>query len=95
MGNKVKVRARQTRGAGTDAQAGLAEMLVTNYAETKAEYDKLNDDEKAAFDTILGDLAEAFKTGPAMTVELTLNTLEAADCETLFEQLNEQLGNDE
>ena len=40
MGNKVKVRARQTRGSGNDdAQIALNDLLVNQYDNTKSEYD--------------------------------------------------------
>ena len=86
MGNKVRVKARQTRGSGADeAIAGLKQVLVESYDDTKAEYDALPDDEQAKFDDILGSLADPFKQN-AMMVELELNLVD--DAEKRLEELN-------
>ena len=85
MGNKVKAKARHTRGSGNEeALAGLQGILVTNYEDTKAEYDALEDDWKARFDTVLGELADPFKQGKLM-VEMQINTLQESDCEQKLE----------
>ena len=48
MGNKVRVRARQTRGSGADAaRDGLQFILVENYDDTKANYDALGAEQQA------------------------------------------------
>ena len=75
MGNRVRVKARQTRGTGVDESIqGLRQILVENYDSTKAEYDELSDDDRAKFDEVLGDLTDPFKQN-AMMVELELNLL--------------------
>ena len=84
MGNKVRVRARQTRGSGADAaRDGLQFILVENYDDTKENYDKLDEAQRAQFDAIMGeDMAGAFKQSKMM-VELNMNILE--DHEEKFE----------
>ena len=80
MGNRVRVKARQTRGSGVDESIeGLRQILVEDYDATKAEYDELSDDDKGKFDQVLGNLADAFKQN-AMMVELELNLFD--ECET-------------
>ena len=40
MGNKVRVKARSSRGSGTDeAINSLKQILIEHYTDTKAEYD--------------------------------------------------------
>merc|ERR1719222_478136 len=92
MGNKVRVKARQTRGSGTpDAYQSLKEILVDNYDNTKVEYDALDDETKAKFDEVLGGLSDPFKQN-AMMVELELNVVETSgDADKRLEQLNEVL----
>ena len=87
MGNKVRVRARQTRGGGAnEAENALKDILVDQYDDTKANYDKLNEEEKAEFADIIGeDLLDAFLTSKMQT-ELSLNILD--DVEDRFERLN-------
>ena len=58
MGNKVRVKARSSRGSGSDeAMTGLKQILIENYADTVAEYDKLSDADKNECNEILGSLA--------------------------------------
>ena len=91
MGNKVRVRARQTRGSGVDAaRDGLQFILVENYDDTKANYDKLSQEHQEKFDEIMGaEMASAFKQSKMM-VELNMNILE--DHEELYENMNQILG---
>ena len=92
MGNKVRVRARASRGTGIDESLqGLKQLLVEDYDNTKAEYDALNDDHRAQFDAVLGDLSAPFQQGAVM-VEMQLNLIEAAgDADERFENLNKLL----
>ena len=88
MGNKVKVRARQTRGSGKDeALEALKQILCTDYDETMAEYQALDDNWKGQFDAVLGDLADPFQQGKLM-VEMQMNLLEESDSAQTLEQLN-------
>ena len=91
MGNKVRVRARQTRGSGLDAaRDGLQYILVENYDDTKQNYDRLAAEHQQRFDQIMGEeMASAFKTSKMM-VELNMNILE--DHEELYENINVLLG---
>ena len=91
MGNKVRVRARATRGAEADeALAGLSQILCQNYDTTKNEYDALETDWKVKFDIVLGDLSEPFNQGKLM-VEMNMNLLEESEVKQKFEELNQLL----
>ena len=67
---------------------GLKQLLVESYDDTKAEYDALDDEQKAKFDAVLGSLADPFKSN-AMMVELELNVIETnGDADKRLEELN-------
>ena len=66
----------------------LKQLLVESYDDTKAEYDALDDEQKAKFDAVLGSLADPFKSN-AMMVELELNVIETnGDEDKRLEELN-------
>ena len=62
------------------------QILVENYNDTKQEYDALSSDDQKMFDDVLGAVADAFKSGDPLQVELQLNAL--TDASERFENLN-------
>ena len=86
---KMKEKRDIERGSGEDRpEQGLITILYDNYDETKAEYERLDAQQKAKFDEAIGDLADAFKQGKLM-VELQLHTVENPN--ERFEGLNNLL----
>ena len=90
MGNKVRVRARQTRSSGeVSPEERIREILIENYDETKGMYGELDEGMQARFDEIMGaELTEGFKES-VMMAELQMNAM--SDLGERFEKLNKLL----
>merc|ERR1719410_1717107 len=91
---KFKVRARDSRGQGTESgEATAPEALKAllgeeGYPETKEDYDNLGTDDKESFIAALGDLGPMFESGPLM-IDMTLNTLEEGQIISIYEAINQ------
>ena len=92
---KFKVRARDSRGQGSESgEAPAPEALKAllgedGYAETKEDYDSNLDAEgKASFIAALGELGPMFESGPLM-IDMTLNTLSEEQMQAIFDALNQ------
>ena len=89
---KFKVKARDSRGQAEDdglmnPADAVKDILVTNYADTFEDYNKLDEDKKETFKTALGDLAEAFENSGTQ-VDLEIIAMEEGQLEEIFNAIN-------
>ena len=91
---KFKVRARDSRGQGTESgDASAPEALKAllgdeGYPETKEDYDNMGTDDKASFIAALGELGPMFESGPLM-IDMTLNTLDDGQMQAIYDAINQ------
>ena len=90
---KFRVKARDSRGQKTEdglmsQPDAVKDILVTNYEQTKEDFDNLPEDKQATFKEALGDtIADAFCTSNTM-VDMQLITMEESEMEDIFERMN-------
>ena len=88
---KCRIRMRATRAKNSEmAKTEVYELLSTDYEETKAAFDKFDDDDKAAFRDVLGNIASDFESSESdgtMIGMSHLDNMEDHDFETLFSKI--------
>ena len=68
---RFRVKARESRGEGQTPTDALKEQLVTNYDDTKADYDAMYTDMQESFREALGaQISDAFINQGATIVDM-------------------------